>query len=642
MSNGTRIAAGGLLVAALALLLARLFAGDVERPPDVPVPAAPVASEPERAAPADVGEREVVAALPAVVEQPLETLPEADLSHPYRFDLTVHVRSRLGLPVADASVFVAPPMCGFSRWPEASSNRGQVAMAWSGRQPTMAVTVAVLAAGVLQPMRRVELRAGEPSSLAVGVRSRLWQATPDVRVVERSDAERQRAARRVQYERSRVERGGRMQRLDELDVLCGRTMLLFESFSCVECHEADRVGGYRSIAQSGPFAAGLHPHTGFQDLGAWRPAKEEQDRTRKERAAEQRRRLRAESERRARGGYVRGVLTDGAGRAVEGAAVLVVDEHGQVEHAVESGADGSYRIGPLTAGQVELLANGARAGLGMATVTVAPGQDTEWSPSLTAFATVSGTVRDVQGRGLGGWFVELQRDEGDWAAVAETARDGSFAVHGVPGPVVTAVWTRDAPYGAPLLHGTAALVDAQPLALGLHPDAPTRARLRVHVGVPVELGEARVEARLLQVRTGYVAQLTALGHEDGFATEPLPGGAYRVQVGAAGAGWLESDNIVLDGRGLMDVGRMVLPGPGRVRLRAVGEVELPHREALAFYRRTPAVDVRSLHRVDGDAFELPPGEHVLVWTEGGRRRAVAFEVRSGVTTDVLIGPPAPR
>ena len=385
--------------------------------------------------------------------------------------------------------------------------------------------------------------------------------------------------------------------------------------------------------------AGVHPDAVFQDLGCYEADARKLERERRRRAAALRRQLREQRQlREERGGYVAGVVKDLAGNPVQGASISSVGADGGLEYTTYSDREGNYRFGPLVAGKLRLVAIGGRAGFAATGLAVFGEQTTAWMPELRRFRTVAGTLLDDRRRPLEGWFVELVREDRSWAAVTQTTRDGSFAVHGVPGTVVTAVWPRDAARGLPVLYGTAAMVDAQELELSLHRDVPTRARLRVHVGVPESMPGARVDARVLQLETGVVARLGAVGFEDAFELQPLPPGAYRLQLGAAGAGWVDTGEVVVDGRGLWDVGRFELPRPGRVHVHYVGGAAPLSRGSFAFYRRTDDCDVRSRHRdVDG-AFELPPGPHVLVWSGPGGRRAVAVDVVSNGATEIVLGP----
>ncbi len=559
--------------------------------------------------------------------------PEADLTHPFVYSLGVYVCGGLGVPIAGASVFVAPPECGFARWPMPTGEGGDVRLTWRGRQRVVTVTVAVLVDGVLQPARQVQVEHATPAQVAFGARARRQPDEAVAAAAARSPDELRRDAARVLRARADVGQG-RLRRLDELDVLCGRTMLLFEEAACVSCHEPGRVRGYRGLASCGTMVDDLHPGASFEDLGA--RAAGEPRANRRGRAAQRAEAAQERQRAAAQGGYVVGVVRDGDGAPVGDVPLCSLTPAGALDLTARSAPDGRFRLGPFGDRDVEVLAASGPLGFARAHVQVAAGQDTPWSPSLAPFQTVAGRVLDERGAPLAGWFVELRHDAGDWAAVVQTARDGSFAMHGVPGTVACYAWPRHAALGVPVLHGNAAMVGARDVVLALHPDAPTRARLRVHVEVPAGTQASDVDARAVHLDSGAVARLLPLGHEDAFEVGSLPPGRYVVQLGAVRAGWITTGEVAVDGRGLWDLGRFALPAPGQVELRFAPGESPPADGDFAFYRRTPSCDVLSAHRPVDGGYQLPPGPHVLVWRKDGHVRAVSFEVTSHERTELAL------
>ena len=627
-STGLRAGAFAATLVCVAVLGALLWPDPSPPAPPEEAAAATSRAGPSSPRPAPPARRDAVVAPPLPGASAAAPAPEADLSHPFRFQLDVHVHGGLGAPVEGASVFVAPPECGFTRWPERTGSRGDVRLSWRGRARVMAVTVAVVVDGVLQPARQVQVEHAAPARAAFGARARRQSDEAVAAAAARSAEELRRDAAQVRRVRDGAE-PGRLQRLDELDALCGRAMLLFEDYACAMCHEPSRVAGYRGLASCGSMGDDLHPAASFEDLGAQAARA-----SREHRRARRRRRAAAAG----RGGYVVGVVRDRDGEPVADVPLCSLTEDGALERTTRSERDGSYRLGPLGTRGVEVLAAGGPLGFARAFVQVVADQETPWSPSLAPYQTVAGRVLDANGGPLAGWLVELRREEGDWAAVVETARDGRFAMHGVPGTVAAFAWPRRAALGVPLLHGTSAMVGARDVALALHPDAPARARLRARVELPVGAGARGVDVRAVHLDTGAVARLTPLGHEDAYELEPLPAGVYRVQLGAVRAGWVTTAEVAVDGRGLWDLGRFTLPAPGRVKLRCVDGLAPLGEAGFGFYRRTPACDVLSAHRPVDEGFELSPGEHVLVWRDAGVLRAVTFEVESGQTTEVVLAP----
>ena len=147
---------------------------------------------------------------------------------------------------------------------------------------------------------------------------------------------------------------------------------------------------------------------------------------------------------------------------------------------------------------------------------------------------------------------------------------------------------------------------------------PTRARLRILPTPPAGLAKGvrpQFDARLEQIETGRVINLAPLGFEQALEAKCLPPGPYRVDIGAPGLGWTGA-KVVIDGRGLWNIGRLHFAASGRVRFDerlATSPFDSMH----AFYRRTEAVDVQvEPTRVEGDSVLLPPDDYVLLWRDG--------------------------
>jgi len=584
------------------------------------------------------------AALDAPTDDELQ--PDVDLSHPFPFALDVRVKDRFALPVDDAMVFVAPPSCGFTLWPERTDARGELRVEWSGRGRAMDLQVAVIAWGVLQPIRNVRCEADRTAQVAFAVRGS--RQSEEVVASHRALAQKpvhERAVGNWEMQRQlrRQRAAGRLQREDELDILCGRTQLLFQQvFVCADCHQPGRVQPYSMLARAGTWNVSLHPSSGFHDLRERKlDPKAEQSRREAADASQPDEDEPPARARRARG-KVKGVVTDADGNAVSGVPVALLGEGGVVRKQTTTGADGDYVLDALPTGTVDLRAGGGSAGVATAAVMTAPRHATQCNFRLERSSAVRGVVVDADDRRLTQWRVELTRSEGDWASWATTDRDGAFSFSGVPGAAQCLLWPRDQEAALPIVYGDSALVGATPVRLALRHDNPTRARLRVRPVLPEEFDHMNVDARLVQVDTGFVAQVRPFPFERALELTLLPPGPYRLQIGAPGLGWVHYDAIWLDGRGLHDCGSVLLPRPGRVRVRAVEGYASPLDGTHAFYRRTEAVDVRvAAAKVDGfpDVRRLPPDDYVLVWREAeGDVRAQAVRVASGLLSELVVGP----
>lgn len=621
-----RFAVAALLLLALPSVV-RCGVGDDVSPPVAAAaePAAAPAGSP------DAAESEVSRAQATVegdAELPVAPAPEADLTHAFAFELTVSVLDEYGLPVPDAIVFAAPPLCGFARWPEHTDARGRVRLTFRGRARLLPVRVAVIAWGVLQPVRLVRVEADVAARLALVAQGARQSPEVVAGVQARSDTEVRRAAREVQR-RWR----GRLQRRDELDVLCGRTQLLFQALTCVECHDRSAVRAYETFARCGLMHAGLHPDASFCDLTIAGAAEVATARDAPAGREASRPKPAAEPSTTA----VQGRVFESDGSPAVEVPVAWLDRDGSLLHVTKTNTRGQYVLEPVAVGGLDLVAGGGSLGSARALVVTVPRVPVDWSCTLAPISVVRGDARGPGGDPLVGWRVEFARSEGDWAAVATTDDQGRFLFTDVPGAGECLLWPRDGDCRLPIVYGRTALVDATPVALALDRAQPTRARLVVHAGPPPGWPSAPIDAQVQQLDTGRVAALESLGHEDAFALEGLPAGPYRVELGAPGFGWVETGVVTIDGRGLWDLGRFNLAAPGRVRFRVPPGTASPLAGEHAFCRRTAAADVRvEARREDTGDFLLAAGEHVLVWRDPDGLRAVAFQVVAGGRTEVQL------
>ena len=629
------VRAVALLLVALGLWVWWSWAGDEMPPPIVeevasgePMPTAPlvVGADIERQATFEYSEPEPI----DFGDEPAD----AELDHPHAFSLQVHVRGPFGLPVDDAQVFVAPELAGFSLWPE-DTHAGRVQVRWRGRERVMQMQVAVMAWGVLQPMRSITVEADVVAHIAFQATGKQQSLASLTRLAEVSERELQRDYREVM----RAQRQ-RRQRLDHLDMTCGRTMVMFKFYRCIECHEETEVAAYAPIARSGTMVPGLHPGSRFEDLREHGlRGKQLEDRKKALRDQLERRGLDDLKGREGQVAQLTGRVVAKDGQVAAGVPVAWIGEEGAVLRATTTDSRGRYELGPVPGGNLRLVAGGGPLGAVDALVQVAPTGTTVWNFDLLTDRFVAGRVLDEGGDPLRNWRVELVRDISGWAMLTHTDKDGGFAAYGVPGPVQCLVWPQEKTSAFPVIFGLEALVDASMLQLRLRSDHPIRGRLRARASLPPGYEQARIDARVTQLETGRVAQMDAFGFRNEFVAEPLAPGKYRVQFGAPGFGWAVREEFV-DGRGLWDLGDLYLPAAGKVRLQRLPGAPDVLADAHAFYRRTPAVDVRVEYDLQDGVVVLPPGRHVLVWRTTGEVRAREFEVISGAVIDVPIWPAA--
>ncbi len=621
----------GWLLVSLSLLTAvgtwLLWPGTAAAPPASALPPGDDVAAP---APPARGTVDDVRVLDRAEEPPPATAAaEVDLEHPFAYRLEVRLVDAFGLPVPDALVFVAPPLAGLALLPETTDARGFATLDWRARTARMDVSVAVLAWGLRQPMRRLPLEADRPHTATIAIRG----AAPSTEHLER---QRERTREDLEDDARRV-RIGRMRRRDDLDVLCGRTQFLFAEFLCTNCHDPSHVAAYSTLARCGEFGPGLHPAAKFSDLGALQVVDAE---------LQQRARLavRAETQRpgaasEARTATVTGTVLDGRGEPAVDVPVVWLDRSGALRRRTTTNTQGRYRLDGLAEGPLELRAGGGGHGEAVTTVVTFAKHAIEWSPTLAAIGVVAGVAEDENGGRLARWLVEFETIDRGWAGLATTSDDGRFTIAGAPGVGDCLLWPAGSTPPLPVLHGRTSLPDNAEVHLALQAAAPTRARLRLRPVLPPGCEWAQVDTRITQLDTGRVAAMRPIGRDNSFELEDLCAGPYRVEVGAPVLGWVDGGIVTVDGRGLWDLGAVALPAPGRLRLRVPDGTKSPLELEHAFCRRLPELDVHEHPRreTNGDLL-LPAGQHLLLWRSTNGVAAVEFALQSGAVTTVAIAP----
>ncbi|HLQ39142.1 MAG TPA: hypothetical protein VK348_15135, partial [Planctomycetota bacterium] len=550
----------------------------------------------------------IAAALPQSVllrEDPEADIPAAapapDLEHPYPFTLSVRVIDGFGLPVEGALVFAAPPQSGFGLWPVPSSASGHVQLRWQARVQRMQLTIAVLANGVLQPMRRLDLETGTQHQLTLAAMGRKQDEAALAQAQNRELARRRQRVEELRRQEgnpawNNEPRRGRLRRRDELDVLCGRSLLLFREFECTACHTPSRIAVYDVLRRAADLQPGLHPGSLFTDLREHTPSAAELQK--RQHALVQNDSDPAQRARRAiaNRAVVSGRVVLADGKPATEVPVAWLGEGGMVNQRTATDGDGLFQLAPVQAGSVELCAGGGDGG-NASTLLVASTMGTTWNAELAAASVVRGSATDDTGKPLAGWRVEFESEGSSWADFAPTHDDGTFVLPAIPLRGRCLLWPADPDLALPVMASGIALPDGEPVQLRLDPAVPTRSRLRVHPSLPAGYERAPVEVRVVQQDTGRVAPLTRTGYDEAFALEGLCPGWYLVEIGAPMLGWITAGPVCLDGRGLWDLGNVALPAPGRMHLRIRDGVLSPLQAPHHCYRRTAAVDLQEDYRL---------------------------------------------
>ncbi|MBK8097860.1 MAG: carboxypeptidase regulatory-like domain-containing protein [Planctomycetes bacterium] len=578
----------------------------------VVVPAAPLATLPGPA------RDDLTGSVPPRLEQ----APPPALDHPFEYDLELIVRDAFGVPSPDALVFAGPLGCGLSRWPEATGDDGRARLHWQGKRNAMTLRLAVVAAGVLQPQRLVELDAGRPRTLALVVTGRpqddealaaLRRRTPDGLF---EDARRVRRAKRRQ----------------DLDALCGRHLRLFSANDCTACHDPSSLASYSMLARAAVARPVLHEAAWFSDL--WpTPVADEEGNDRQHRLADSRRRAAGHGSHGATGA-AHGTVADASGKVIAGVPVAALAGE-RLLGVAWTDAEGRWQLGSIPHGPVMLRAGGGEAGDASTEVGIgaAPMQ---WNCQLTVQNAVHGQALDEQGAVLANWRIEFESIGGPFADLAFVDPAGRFTLPGIPGPGLCYLWSAEGRRRLPIGIGTAVLPDTGTVTLRLDPALPAGSQLRLRPALPREAMGGAVEATIAQLATGRVASLHASTFDGRFEADGLCPGEYRVEVAAPRFGVVDAGVVVADGHGPIDLGNIVFSPRGRLRFLTPELEPSPLAGEHEFCRRLTDVDVRTPYERAGDQVLLPPGTYLLLWRNDKGRHVVAFHVAAGATTEVIV------
>ena len=123
-----------------------------------------------------------------------------------------------------------------------------------------------------------------------------------------------------------------------------------------------------------------------------------------------------------------------------------------------------------------------------------------------------------------------------------------------------------------------------------------------------------------------------------FAIQSLPAGWYRVEVGATSLGWVDAGRHWVDGKSMVDLGKVGLGQPGRVRIHfADGSVPTGDKFEQQVCQRRAALDLRveDATTAKGEDLLLPAGDYWLLWRDlQGKKQLQAFHVDAGRDTRV--------
>ena len=570
-----------------------------------------------------------------VVAPAVRSAPWAPSLEPgeHRFVLEGQVLDPKDMPVQGAEVFAAPPLQPLTFLGE-TDELGAFRFEWRGTEPAQSLVLTVRRLGFDDPgLRLVELRAGEASSLRLGV---TWPVREHFEGLRLPLIELQR----------RVENGetGALEALEDAE----RSMK----------HTAQRRIGQRPVE---PRFEALQSDTGEIRFRWPTTTWLEHDRRRmvghlhamevaeqKRRFEEDRKRVTMELERdpvvvgsvqivddregdaQEPGTTLMGIVRRADGGPAEGTGVLATSSTGTA--VAVTGEDGSFRVEVHGSGPVQLHARGGE--LGQARTDVDIGRDAvegviEWHPTLDRGREVLGALSASAGGDVELWFVEAL--VGDAWNDTSLVRDGTFDIPNLdPGPVRLLVRPWGTPFAFHVFEGV------EPGEQSLLLDANDLARGSMSLVVADSGGEpAEAEVRVWQDGTRRGTWMHRVADGDAYLLEDVPEGSYRVEVGTVESGFRDLGVFDVVAGESTELPAFTLDRPGGL----TWSVDSPADEDLAWelsYRGAGAptfVASGLLSEPFTDA--LAPGEYLLA--VGGASLSVPalpVTVPAGATTTV--------
>ncbi|MBL8722566.1 MAG: carboxypeptidase regulatory-like domain-containing protein [Planctomycetes bacterium] len=323
---------------------------------------------------------------------------------------------------------------------------------------------------------------------------------------------------------------------------------------------------------------------------------------------------------------VRGTVRFADGRLVQGAAVTATAADGTQTGAARSGADGSFRLEGLPAGDQVLAVDATLAGTAQraqSAVLLEAGGEHVWNAQLTAGGPeLQGRLVDRADQPLAGWTVVCQpRDGGPQGT--RTGSDGTFVLRPGSGSAVLLAFAPGTPAGS-LPDGLLEVPD--PSSAPVH-FAVDRARPRRAVtGRVVDgLGLAIAASATLLHRDLQRSVRTSAAADGTLRFASVPAGTVAVLVEHPGhVRWVRAE-FAFDGTADLDLGTVVLTASGAMFGSVVGADGQPPASLELFVLtdqgRIDASYSGGSYRLDG----VPNGRQRLQ-VQGPSVAAATFEI----------------
>lgn len=337
-----------------------------------------------------------------------------------------------------------------------------------------------------------------------------------------------------------------------------------------------------------------------------------------------------------------GTVRDGDGEPVPDAWVGVKDpwrdSYLSPLSSTHSASDGTFVLGGLAGGAVDVRASATDRGDVEASLVLEPGVETRWDAVLVAGASVGGVLVDDEGEALADWRVAaIERSRvGHWLREARTDANGAFLILDLPdGELALEVRTPDPWTGGPALLVPSFERGARDLRLVVPRERHATARIvgRVVSASGKELSDLEVYAAPEHAQDGLHGEVDADGR---FEIGPLRPGRYRLRASARGYAERVAEPLELAPDATVDAGTIQLTAGGDVRVVA----DFPDGAGVhCWLYDEHGRHVASFPPANGEARSklVAPGTYVLL-VHGAELAAPTrtVQVADGQTTDVEV------
>lgn len=557
-----------------------------------------------------------------------DAVVDAQLSHPYTHELTIHVVDEFGLPVSGYMPKLAPPGGEARNTYGTTDASGVLVVHWPARQPRIDIEVVT----PRKHRRLVPLRHGSPTHVTL-----IGNSRSDIRVrLGQLDSTLEFISYDLSSDESFLGTSTKMQPgLHPHAVFSERGLVpivrLTDPETLAQHFEVD-LGSTLANIEYGNFT--IH-RTAMQFDSAYVGNPKATGETKTTCTIE---------------GFVYG--EDGKPKAK--VPVVLLGTSPQPLLHTRTDDQGAFRFTKVLANDYTLRAGGNELGLTSTPLRVDRGTYTE-SLHLKRDACIRGKLLTETSEGIGKATIEWLSDDGRWADRTETTGDGSFLLANLPSMAGTLyAWHADKKTRFPIARLAGVRPDSGGVTMTCSPDTTGSIRVQPSAYRGSQLDKLRL--RMRHVDTGFsrsvqipqvvretagedgVLHKAALQKPDGPWTQTgLPTGFYEVEMHLPGCGYKSLGRHWVDGNAETNLGVVALSEPGLVRFETPSSKKPDDLKIeIAEIRSTFDVRIESLRELVND-IRLPPGTYVFASQRAELPPVFqTFTVRSNETTTVEV------